>query len=145
MLTLEQAAAFLPAAFLLTLAPGPDILMTVSLGLARGRQAAVGFGLGCVTGCVTHTLLTAFGVGALMLASPRAFFVLKCAGAVYLLWLAWKLLAPGRQAAADKPPPEDRFYARGILSSSLNPKVIIFYCAFFPQFVRPGHPAPPQL
>lgn len=156
MLSFEQVAAFLPAAILLTLAPGPDILMIVSLGLARGRRTAINFGLGCVAGCISHTLIAAFGVAALMMASPHALQVMKYAGAIYLLWLAIKILketkalqtsAESAEDEADKLPPvkEGNPFVRGLIANALNPKVIIFYYAFFPQFVKTGQAAAPQI
>ena len=66
LLTLPQFAAFLPAATLITLAPGPDNLMVLSLGMARGRAQGVTFGLGCALGCLNHTLLAALGVSAFL-------------------------------------------------------------------------------
>ena len=66
----EQSAAFLAAAVLVSLSPGPDNLMVLSLGAARGRLQGMAFGLGCAMGCLNHTLLAAVGVGALIAASP---------------------------------------------------------------------------
>ena len=66
----EQFAAFLAAAVLVSLSPGPDNLMVLSLGAARGRLQGMAFGLGCAMGCLNHTLLAAVGVGALIAASP---------------------------------------------------------------------------
>lgn len=88
-LSLEQLLRFLPAAFLITAAPGPDILATLSLGLSRGWRAAVGFGVGCGTGCLLHTALAVLGVSALLQASPMAFGALRLAGAGYLVWIGW--------------------------------------------------------
>src|SRR3954471_3942206 len=87
LLTLPQLVSFLAAAILITLAPGPDNLMVLSLGIARGRKAGVAFGLGCALGCLNHTLLAALGVSALIAASPVAFTALKIAGGLYLIWL----------------------------------------------------------
>ena len=85
LLTLPQATGFLLAAMLVTLAPGPDNLMVLGLGMARGRRQGVAFGLGCALGCLNHTLLAALGVSALIAASAVAFTVLKIAGGLYLL------------------------------------------------------------
>jgi len=73
LITTEQLVRFLGAAFLITISPGPDVLATVSLGLSRGWRAAVGFGVGCGSGCLLHTLLAVLGVSALLRASPVAF------------------------------------------------------------------------
>ena len=85
----EQFAAFLAAAVLVTLSPGPDNLMVLSLGAARGRLPGMAFGLGCAMGCLSHTLLAAVGVSALIAASPLAFTALKIAGGLYLVRLGW--------------------------------------------------------
>ena len=71
----EQAIGFLGAAVLLTLAPGPDNLMVLSIGAARGRLRGMAFGLGCALGCLSHTVLAALGVSALIKASPVAFTI----------------------------------------------------------------------
>lgn len=150
MITAAQAAAFLPAAFLLSLAPGPDNLTVLSLGLARGRCASLGFAMGCAAGCLNHTLLAALGVSALIAASPLAFRMLQYAGAAYLLWLGWQALTSrgasleakvSGQAAAGA----DGFAAyfrRGLIANAINPKVALFFLALLPQFVTAGGAAP---
>ncbi|MFN9038734.1 MAG: LysE family translocator, partial [Planctomyces sp.] len=92
LITTEQLVRFLGAAFLITISPGPDVLATVSLGLSRGWRAAVGFGVGCGSGCLLHTLLAVLGVSALLRASPVAFGALRLCGAGYLLWIGWGAL-----------------------------------------------------
>ena len=100
--TFPQIAGFLLAAALITLAPGPDNLSVLSLGLSRGRRAGIGFGLGCALGCFIHTLLATLGVTALIAASETAFTALKLAGAAYLCWLGWKALrSPGATFTAE--------------------------------------------
>ena len=88
----EQAIGFLGAAVLLTLAPGPDNLMVLSIGAARGRLRGMAFGLGCALGCLSHTVLAALGVSALIKASPVAFTALRLAGGAYLVWIGWQAL-----------------------------------------------------
>jgi threonine/homoserine/homoserine lactone efflux protein len=73
MLTAEQLLAFLAAAILLTLSPGPDNMMVLGIGMAKGRVRGMAFGLGCALGCLSHTLLAVVGVSALIAASPLAF------------------------------------------------------------------------
>lgn len=73
----QLALSFLAAAVLLTLAPGPDNLLVLALGMARGSRAGVAFGLGCALGCLNHTLLAALGVSALIAASPFWFNLLR--------------------------------------------------------------------
>jgi threonine/homoserine/homoserine lactone efflux protein len=143
LLTLPQVAGFLAAAILVTLAPGPDNLMVLSLGMARGRAQGVGFGLGCALGCLNHTLLAALGVSALIAASPPAFTALKVAGGVYLIWLGVKAIRSARALGtpqAGKGPVETpgKLFVKGLVANAINPKVILFFLAFLPQFVDSG-------
>lgn len=126
-----QIGGFLAAAIAVTLAPGPDNLMILSQGLARGRRAGLAFGLGCAVGCLFHTALAAVGVGALVAASPGAFLALRIVGGIYLIWLgigAWRsqggqaaVLAPDERAAAPW-----RLFGRGLVANAINPKVVLF-------------------
>lgn len=159
MLGLEQSLLFLAAAVLLTLAPGPDNLMVVSLGMARGRRAGVAFGLGCGIGCLNHTLLIVLGVSAAIAASPNAFTVLRIIGGAYLIWLGVNALkstwrrpsksiavsaeTPSRGSVALTPTFQQAstltLFTRGLIANAVNPKVILFFLAFLPQFVKPAH------
>lgn len=136
-----QFMGFLGAAMLITLAPGPDNLMILSLGAARGRAGGVAFGLGCAIGCLSHTLLAALGIGALIAASPAAFTALKILGGLYLMRLAWFALrspgGDGHGSASGKESPW-RLFGRGLAANAVNPKVIMFFLAFLPQFVDPA-------
>lgn len=141
LLTLPQASAFLAAAVLITVAPGPDNLMVLALGMARGRSAGMAFGLGCAVGCLSHTMLAALGISALIAASASAFAAIKIVGGGYLLWLGVQALRKTRPTGAGEPPPEPglrRLFARGLLANAINPKVILFFLAFLPQFVNAG-------
>jgi threonine/homoserine/homoserine lactone efflux protein len=140
LLALPQTVAFLAAAILVTLAPGPDNLLVLSLGMARGRRSGVAFGLGCALGCLNHTLLAALGVSALIAASPVAFTALRIAGGLYLIWLGIQAIRHARPTgapSADATPDESprRLFAKGLVANAINPKVILFFLAFLPQFV----------
>lgn len=143
MLSPEQFFAFLLAASLITLAPGPDNMMVLSLGMARGRQAGIAFGLGCAAGCLSHTLLAVLGVSALIAASPQAFTALTVCGGLYLVWLGIGILrsAGGAGPAATTTNDESprRLFLRGIVANAINPKVILFFLSFLPQFVVPAN------
>lgn len=143
LLTLPQLWGFLAVAVLVTLAPGPDNLMVLSLGMARGRKAGVAFGLGCALGCLNHTLLAALGVSALIAASPVAFTALKILGGLYLVWLGVQAIRNARPASVAKALDEApmKLFAKGLIANAINPKVILFFLAFLPQFVDPtrGH------
>lgn len=143
LLALPQLSGFLAVAVLITLAPGPDNLMVLSLGMARGRQAGVAFGLGCALGCLNHTLLAALGVSALIAASPVAFTVLRIAGGLYLVWLGIQAIRNARPASVTAAMVESpmKLFAKGLIANAINPKVILFFLAFLPQFVdtQRGH------
>jgi threonine/homoserine/homoserine lactone efflux protein len=148
LLTLPQFATFLAAAILITLAPGPDNLMVLSIGMARGREPGVAFGLGCALGCLNHTLLAALGVSALIAASATAFIVLKIAGGLYLIWLGIQAIRNARAVGAPQrgkalPETPGKLFVKGLVANAINPKVILFFLAFLPQFVdsQRGHVA----
>jgi threonine/homoserine/homoserine lactone efflux protein len=136
----EQFATFLAAAVLVSLSPGPDNLMVLSLGAARGRLHGMAFGLGCAMGCLNHTLLASVGVSALIAASPAAFTALKIAGGLYLVRLGWLALksrgGTPLDAGAAAPETPARLFWRGVVANAINPKVVMLFLAFLPQFVN---------
>ncbi|HEY8354757.1 MAG TPA: LysE family translocator [Methylophilaceae bacterium] len=141
MLSIEQTAGFLLAASVVTLAPGPDNMMVLSIGMAKGRIHGIAFGLGCACGCLIHTLLATFGVSAVIAGSPHAFWLLRMCGGAYLVWLgvgAWRgsvrksVGAPGDEQAVMS------LFWKGVLANVMNPKVILFFLSFLPQFVLAG-------
>ena len=140
MLSLEQLFAFLTVALLVTLSPGPDNLMVLGFGMSRGRAQGVAFGFGCALGCLSHTLLATLGVSALIAASPMAFTLLKVVGGLYLLKMGIQALRSQGNlgVAVDKPPAESlrKLFAKGLLANAINPKVILFFLSFLPQFVQ---------
>ena len=139
MLTTAQTLAFLATAVTLTATPGPDNLMVLSMGMSRGRRAGIAFGLGCALGCLSHTLLAVVGVSALVAASPVAFTALKVAGGAYLLWMgvqAWRhagAVRVGSEAMAETP--LRQLFVKGLIANAINPKVVLFFLSFLPQFV----------
>lgn len=144
MLHAAQFYGFLAAALLITLSPGPDNLMVLGMGMSRGRRQGIAFGLGCALGCLFHTALAALGVSALIAASPLAFSILKLAGGAWLIWLgiqAWRSRGGARAAAGLAVDSSWRLFGKGLLANAINPKVVLFFLAFLPQFVLPqaGH------
>jgi len=146
LLTPEQFSGFLAAALLITISPGPDNLMVLSIGMSRGRRQGVAFGLGCALGCLSHTLLAALGVSALIAASPAAFNALRMMGGVYLIYLGYGALRSRSQSSpfrneASAAPDESllRLFSKGLLANSINPKIILFFLSFLPQFVLQQH------
>lgn len=139
MLSPEQFLGFLAAAILITLSPGPDNLMVLSTGIAKGRARGIAFGLGCAMGCISHTVLAVIGVSALIAASPAAFTALKVAGGLYLIWMGWGAILShgGARVTVDGAPEESarRLFAKGLAAAAINPKVVLFFLSFLPQFV----------
>ena len=142
MLTTTQILAFLLAAVLLTATPGPDNLMVLSIGMSKGRRAGIAFGLGCALGCLSHTVLAVIGVGAILAASPVAFTALKWAGGAYLIWLGTQALRHAGAVRIDgssnnQAPAESlrRTFSKGLVANAINPKVVLFFLSFLPQFV----------
>lgn len=134
--------AYLAAATVLVLVPGPGTAWIVAQTLAGGSARGVRAGLGLETATLIHAVAAGLGLSAVLATSALAFEALKYAGAAYLVWLgirAWR----GRPAAApDEPPPPARrapgaVYWRSVATGVLNPKVALFFLAFLPQFVRP--------
>jgi len=143
MLSPEQIFGFLAAAILITVSPGPDNLMVLGMGISKGRRFGVAFGLGCGLGCLSHTALAVIGVSALIAASPVAFTALKICGGLYLIWLGVQALRSrgGAHAqAVDAPAPTlAGVFARGVFANAINPKVVLFFLSFLPQFVVAAH------
>ncbi len=136
---------FISAAVLLTLMPGPDILFVITQGVTRGRKAAVVFAAGLCTGLLFHIAAVTLGVSALVAGSDIAFTVFKFAGAAYLIGLGVKAFFNRNRVElrfAEEGKHTLQLYKRGILMNILNPKVILFFLAFFPQFIdiRQGDP-----
>lgn len=139
MLTSAQAFAFLLTAVLLTVTPGPDNLMVLSVGMSRGKAAGIAFGLGCALGCLSHTALAVAGVSALVAASPLAFMLLKTAGGAYLAWLGVQALrhagAARLASGAGGTDTLQRLFVKGLIANAINPKVALFFLSLLPQFV----------
>ena len=133
---------FLAASILLTIAPGPDILYLLTKSLASGAKSGITLAAGLVSGIVFHTFLVMVGVAAIIQNSQLAMLALKIFGAAYLLFLAvksFKAAKRGAQLSMKKSDGENNFaalYRRGVLMNVLNPKVLLFFLAFLPQFVN---------
>ncbi|HEY1227444.1 MAG TPA: LysE family translocator, partial [Ramlibacter sp.] len=139
MLTPEQLLAFLAAAILLTLSPGPDNMLVLGIGMAKGRARGMAFGLGCALGCLSHTLLAVIGVSALIAASPLAFTTLKVCGGLYLAWMGFNAIRSTGGAATSRAEGVTEsprtLFLRGVFANAINPQVALFVLSFLPQFV----------
>jgi threonine/homoserine/homoserine lactone efflux protein len=137
--------AFAVATIVLAITPGPDMALQLSRAINYGRAHGLAALAGAMSGIMVHTALVAFGISVLIIAAPTAFLVLKIAGAVYLLWLAYQAIVHGgglRLAdKAGKAPRVVDSYAAGLGINLLNPKVVLFFVTFLPQFVESHDPA----
>ncbi|MDK1375917.1 MULTISPECIES: LysE family translocator [unclassified Sinorhizobium] len=143
--SLPTLLAFAAASLLLAATPGPDMTLSISRSLAQGRKAALFVVLGTGLGIVVHTMLVAFGISALITASPTAFLVLKTGGAAYLFWLAVQAMRHGSTLSVKKIDGAKGTafanVATGFWVNILNPKVVIFFMTFLPQFVSATDPS----
>ena len=141
---LDVLAAFTLAALLLTVTPGPDMTLFIGETLRAGRARGFAALLGASTGLFVHSLLAAFGLSALLAASATAFTVLKIVGALYLLWLGWQAIRHGSAltvtAGVGAQRPLTTVYALGLGINLLNPKIVMFFLTFLPQFVSVADP-----
>ena len=137
-------AAFTLAAAILIITPGPDMTLFLGRAVTEGRKAGFAAMLGASCGIVVHTTLAAFGLSALLAASPQAFFVVKAAGAFYLLWLAVQAIREGSALTLERGTGPKRSFlqnwATGLGINLLNPKIVLFFVTFLPQFVSAGDP-----
>lgn len=141
--SLPVLATFTLASIVLALTPGPDMTLFLSKTVAQSRVAGLASLAGASTGVVIHSVLVAAGLSVLLAASVVAFTVLKVVGALYLVYLAVDAIRHGSSLNLDrKAPPEPirTVFLKGLLIDLLNPKVIIFFVTFLPQFVSPTDP-----
>ncbi|MFY9328466.1 MAG: LysE family translocator [Georgfuchsia sp.] len=136
---LDTTMAFFGLSLLLGFTPGPDNLFVVMQTAANGRKAGLMVVLGLCTGLFVHTAAVALGLAAVFAASASAFVVLKFVGAVYLAYLAWQAYrapASKEQGVVERVPLK-QLYFRGIVMNLTNPKIVLFFLAFLPQFADP--------
>lgn len=129
---------FLVTAVLLTLMPGPDILFVLTQSITRGRKAGIIFACGLCSGLIVHAIAVSLGLTVLLMNSPIVFTILKLLGATYLLYLGIKAFLARHKSHIELPKEVafgGKLYRKGILMSALNPKLVLFFIAFFPQFI----------
>ena len=138
-------AQFLITSLIVVLIPGTGVVFTVSTGLLQGRRASVFAAFGCTAGIVPHLLATVLGLAALMHTSALAFQMLKYAGVLYLLYLAyatWRDKSAFAVKGASSGKSAMGLVVKAILLNLLNPKLTIFFLAFLPQFVDQSASSP---
>ncbi|MCG6541363.1 LysE family translocator [Pseudomonas sp. KSR10] len=148
-MSIELWFAFAAASALLLIIPGPTILTVISYSMAHGRRANVPLVAAVALGDSTALLVSLLGLGALLATSAFWFTVIKWAGGLYLLYLGVKLLRAGISATERVVPaaPGSRWklFANTYLVTALNPKGIVFFVAFLPQFIDPSAGVTQQL
>ncbi|MBX6382945.1 MAG: leucine efflux protein LeuE [Microbispora sp.] len=146
---------YIVGSFLIILLPGPNSLFVLSTAAQRGVRQGYRAAAGVFTGDSVLMFLSAAGVASLLKSTPVLFAIVKYSGAVYLAWIgfgmlrgAWRTLrssreaAPAEAAGASAPAPTGSPFRKALMISLLNPKAILFFVAFFVQFVDPSYDAP---
>jgi len=142
MLPITQLIYFALSVVVLIIIPGPTMLYLISRSLLQGQKAGMISLLGIVTGDLFYILLSSFGLSAALFTFPLLFYVLKIAGALYLVYLAYQAVRPPSFSSAksnkglikDKP---QKLFAIGLLTTISNPKVALFFVSVFSQFLDP--------
>ncbi len=138
---------FLVATFVLSITPGPDMTLFVGRALSEGKAAGFACLAGACSGIVIHTTMVAIGLSALIVASPTAFLALKVVGAGYLVWLAYQAIRYGSAFSPEKKTNQTHTlfqnWLTGLGINLLNPKIILFFMTFLPQFVSASDPHAP--
>jgi threonine/homoserine/homoserine lactone efflux protein len=140
---LPVLGAFVAASAVLAITPGPDMTLFLSKTVAQSRAAGFASLAGTLTGVVVHSVLVAAGLSVVLAASATAFLVLKIAGAAYLVHLAIDAIRHGSSlsvARGGRPETTRQLFMKGLTVNLLNPKVIVFFLTFLPQFVSPDDP-----
>lgn len=145
---LSTIAQFALATFVISITPGPDMTLFVGRALAQGKAAGFACMSGAMTGILIHTTLVSLGLSAILIASPMAFLALKIFGAGYLVWLAFQAIRHGSafnpEARAGRKASFAKNWATGLGINLLNPKIILFFMTFLPQFISASDPYAPQ-
>ncbi|NCT09211.1 MAG: LysE family translocator [Flavobacteriia bacterium] len=135
----ETLISFVFATSILAISPGPDNIFVLTQSIVNGKKYGFATIFGLMTGCLIHTSLVAFGVSALIKENENLFFVLKLFGAIYLIYLAYKVFKSDTKIIFSTQnvslKTTTQLFKTGFLMNVLNPKVTIFFLAFFSQFL----------
>ena len=136
---IETLISFVLATTTLAFSPGPDNIFVLTQSIVHGKKYGLATVIGLMTGCIIHTTLVAFGVSEIIKQNPHLFFVIKLFGALYLLYIAYQVYKSDAKIAfsTDNVVKKSTFelFKKGFWMNVLNPKVTIFFLAFFPQFL----------
>jgi threonine/homoserine/homoserine lactone efflux protein len=136
---------FFAAVLLLNATPGPDTAYIIGRSITQGRSAGLMSALGISAGCCVHAVASALGLSAILAASATAFMAIKLAGGAYLIYLGLRMMQarPGKVAASSSASDvrsRQTIFWQAMATNVLNPKVVLFFLAFIPQFVRADAP-----
>lgn len=137
----ENFAAFLVTAFIFVITPGMDTLFVLNKSLGQGRKSGVYAGLGINTGVLIHTLVAAVGLSVFIAKSPIGFQLIKYIGAIYIFYLGVMTFKSKETVLKEEDgnqvqTVQKASFFSGFLTNALNPKVALFFMAFFPQFIN---------
>ncbi len=132
-------ASFLIASMILTVSPGPDILYVITSSSAKGFKTGFAIALGLCSGLIIHSTVVAFGAAHFIVSNYWIFLTIKLFGVVYLLWLAYSTFRSSTKIEIDTNATKEKgfigLFSKGFLMNVLNPKVMLFFLAFLPQFI----------
>ena len=135
----EILFSFTIATSILSISPGPDNIFVLTQSIVNGKKYGLATVFGLMTGCIIHTTLVAFGVSAILKENENLFFFIKLLGASYLIYLACKVYKSDAKIVLSNENVKSetllQLFKKGFIMNVLNPKVTIFFLAFFPQFL----------
>ncbi len=146
-MSLELYAAYLIACLVVVVVPGPTVTLIIANGIRHGTRAGLMNMLGTQVGLALMIGVVGIGLTSLIETMGHWFDWLRLAGAAYLVWLGWKMIrSSGAGEGAEAPgPPRGGFLMQGVLVALSNPKTLLFFGAFFPQFIDPARDYGPQI
>lgn len=134
----ETLLSFVLATAVLAISPGPDNIYVLTQSLVNGKKYGIATVCGLISGCIVHTTLLAFGASAIIAESETIYFIIKVFGALYLLFLAYKVYKSDAEILLGDTVEKKstlQLFKQGFIMNVLNPKVTIFFLAFFPAFL----------
>jgi threonine/homoserine/homoserine lactone efflux protein len=139
-MSLDLYAAYVVACILIVIIPGPTVTLIIANGLRHGRRAGLLNVAGTQLGLALMITIVGLGLSTVVETMGHWFDWIRLAGAVYLVWLGWRLFRGGSAVGATEVPrrPRGGFFVQGFLVAISNPKTLVFFGAFFPQFIDPA-------
>jgi len=136
---IEILISFVVTSIILAFSPGPDNIFVLTQSIVNGKKYGLATVFGLATGCLVHTTLVAFGVSAIIKENENLFFAIKVFGSLYLLYLAYKVFKSDASIILSEEKVDKKstvkLFKQGFIMNVLNPKVSIFFLAFFPAFL----------